>query len=180
MRWREIGATASNAAGFSSSLDGGELFSRIQDRGDQAFTERGMEPVGTWVFIFGPVHAVYRSVSGPAHSLSRSLELPAGFCSWGLRNVGASGPAFHPRLRAGLGDGFSAAPMPCASHSSRGRSFSHLQKHPPPSKKWRPGPVVLIDLMSLIPSAPAAGKSIHATQTSSLLPPRPSGDSFPS
>ncbi|NWQ84304.1 MAPK2 kinase, partial [Columbina picui] len=29
-------------------LDGGELFSRIQDRGDQAFTERGTEPAGTW------------------------------------------------------------------------------------------------------------------------------------
>lgn len=26
---------------FFFSMDGGELFSRIQDRGDQAFTERG-------------------------------------------------------------------------------------------------------------------------------------------
>jgi hypothetical protein len=26
---------------FSCSMEGGELFSRIQERGDQAFTERG-------------------------------------------------------------------------------------------------------------------------------------------
>lgn len=33
---------------FFFSLDGGELFSRIQDRGDQAFTERGREGL-LWV-----------------------------------------------------------------------------------------------------------------------------------
>jgi len=27
---------------FCCSMDGGELFSRIQERGDQAFTERGL------------------------------------------------------------------------------------------------------------------------------------------
>lgn len=58
----ETGTTASYASCFSSSLDGGELFSRIQDRGDQAFTERGTEPAGTWVFIFRPFLADYRSL----------------------------------------------------------------------------------------------------------------------
>lgn len=83
-RWRAASnAAASNAAAFSSSLDGGELFSRIQDRGDQAFTERGREPTGTWGFVFAPHLGVYRSASGPARSLSHCFEASAGFCTWG-------------------------------------------------------------------------------------------------
>lgn len=128
------GAAASDAFCFSSSLDGGELFSRIQDRGDQAFTERGMEPTGTWSFVFGPCLDAYRSVSGPAPSLNRCFESPARLCTWGMRNVGASGSALRAHLRAGLGDVFSAAPEPPPSHSSTCRGFSDLQEHLPPSK----------------------------------------------
>lgn len=36
--------------GVFSSMDGGELFSRIQDRGDQAFTERGNKLVLSDIF----------------------------------------------------------------------------------------------------------------------------------
>lgn len=94
------GATASNGACFSSSLDGGELFSRIQDRGDQAFTERGMEPLGTWGFAFGPFLAVDRSVSGPVNSLNRSFESPAGFYSWGNEECGCKWPCFSCSLES--------------------------------------------------------------------------------
>lgn len=94
-------AAASNAAAFSSSLDGGELFSRIQDRGDQAFTERGREPMVTRGFVFAPHLGIYRSVSGPARSLNHCFEAPAGFCTWGMKDLGVNDPAFLTHLRAG-------------------------------------------------------------------------------
>lgn len=37
------------------SMDGGELFSRIQDRGDQAFTERGNKHMVTWLDIHSDI-----------------------------------------------------------------------------------------------------------------------------
>jgi len=63
----------------------------------------GVSSLGCFLLFVGVI-------PGPVHSINHSCESPAGFCSWGMRNVGASGPAFHTHLRARLGGVFSAAP----------------------------------------------------------------------
>uniref|UniRef100_U3J6V1 non-specific serine/threonine protein kinase n=1 Tax=Anas platyrhynchos platyrhynchos TaxID=8840 RepID=U3J6V1_ANAPP len=55
-----------NATRFSCSLDGGELFSRIQDRGDQAFTEREaseiMKSIGEAIQYLHSINIAHRDV----------------------------------------------------------------------------------------------------------------------
>ncbi|RLV82425.1 hypothetical protein DV515_00016661 [Chloebia gouldiae] len=69
-------------------------------------------------FRTGETRPSQNGVGSPRPAGLDSSESPAEFCTQGMRDVAARGPAFHVHLRIGLGGIFSAAPPLCPSHSS--------------------------------------------------------------
>lgn len=121
-----------NATRFSCSLDGGELFSRIQDRGDQAFTERGMGPalwsLGHSLLSVGA--SLVRPISSVALGISSS-------CVWGIEEFGCErpvldhGPDFFCSVKSRAWECFLS--FPCASLACKHRNT------PPRSKNVNSG-----------------------------------------